>query len=519
MPSLAPSILEGTLVAGKYRVSRTIGRGGMGVVLAAEHGALAQAVALKVLSSDALASEEVVGRFLREARAAAGLKSEFVARVTDYGALDDGRPFMAMELLDGEDLGVAFGRELPVEEVVDAIIQACAGLAEAHAAGIVHRDLKPSNLFRTRRPDGSPCTKVLDFGISKVTERANVPTPQTSTRSMLGTPLYMSPEQVRNAKTVDARTDVWSLGVVLYEALTGRPPFLGETLGEVFAAILQDDPPSFASSGPTRRLVPGDLEQTVMACLARKPEDRIPSVKELALRLAPHASLEGRLVAQRAQAIGGATPPPRAVEISDPTSMETLLAPEVAAGSGADVAVDSLAARPQGAPAVSAHRAVAPSSPGTPGAQTLAGSVTASRGVRRRSSVVWIAAASLVAAAAGAFALTRPADDPHSQAASAAPERSTADGVDARAPVSPPSVVPTDATEARTSPASPSASSSTATPSSSPPATSPRSSPPSSVTAPAPSARTRPASSVSSAASAPPPAAPSAATKPRRTLD
>ncbi len=279
----------GTLVAGKYRVAKAIASGGMGVVLEAEHEALGQRVAIKLLLPEAAAQPELVERFLREARAAARIQSDHVVRVFDIGTNDDGTPFMVMERLVGHDLGDEITRRgpLPVEEAVGYVLQALEGIVLAHELGIIHRDLKPSNLFLTER-GGAPRVKVLDFGISKIAvENAPVNAALTSTKSMLGSPGYMSPEQVRSTKSVDARTDVWALGVILYELLTGVPAFLGETLGDIFAKIREEDLPPIRALRPD---VPAELEQVLIRCLRRDRAQRIPDARSLAAALEPFAS-------------------------------------------------------------------------------------------------------------------------------------------------------------------------------------------------------------------------------------
>mgnify|MGYP001062724726 FL=1 len=220
-------VQPGDLLAGKYRIERVLGRGGMGVVVSAVHEALDERVALKFLLPEALANQEAVQRFLREARAAVKIRSEHVARVTDVGTLESGAPYMVMEYLDGVDLAryLESRGPLPVPEAVEYMLQACEALAEAHALGIVHRDLKPANLFRIERVDGTPSIKLLDFGISKVIAHQVA---LTQTSSMLGSPLYMAPEQMTSSKHVDARADVWALGIILFELVTGEPPFQGD---------------------------------------------------------------------------------------------------------------------------------------------------------------------------------------------------------------------------------------------------------------------------------------------------
>jgi serine/threonine-protein kinase len=264
----ASIVSPGDLVATKYCVEQVIGAGGMGVIVAANHVALSQRVAIKFLNRDVAARPEFVERFLREARAAARLTSDHGVKVFDVGT-HDGLPFMVMELLDGEDLSQELARRgaLPANEVVDVALDALEAVAEAHRLGIVHRDLKPSNLFRARKADGSTRIKVLDFGVSKLEkDDLTFSASLTSTKAMLGSPGYMSPEQVRSSKGVDARTDVWSMGVILYELLTGAPAFDGETIGDLFARIREED---IAALSSRRAGVPPGLEAIVMRCLQR----------------------------------------------------------------------------------------------------------------------------------------------------------------------------------------------------------------------------------------------------------
>jgi serine/threonine-protein kinase len=327
------------VLLGKYRIERVLGRGGMGVVLSAVHVDLDTRVAIKILHGEGALTPEGAGRFLREAQAASKLRSEFVARVTDFGRLADGQPFMVMELLDGEDFETILQRgALSPTEAVDAVLQAGAALAEAHAVGIIHRDIKPANLFRATRPDGSPCVKVLDFGISKVVEKLT-DRPLTQTGSALGTPLYMSPEQLRSPKDIDARTDVWSLGVVLYEMLTGTPPFLAEQLLELVARILEVTPPSVETVRPE---VPLALATIVRRCLEKDREKRVPGMRELADLLAPFASSEGGLAARRSSIVGqprtsGVPSEPQVVGVKPPVDVVRLAAAETMDASALDV--------------------------------------------------------------------------------------------------------------------------------------------------------------------------------------
>jgi serine/threonine-protein kinase len=305
-PAFFEAPAEGTIIAGKYRVERTLGAGGMGVVVAAFHEQLAQRVAIKFMRGEAARDENAVGRFVREARAAAALANEHVTRVLDVGTLENGAPYMVMEYLAGVDLGEVLNRDGPmsVPLAVEAVLQACEALAEAHARGIVHRDLKPANLFATTRPDGSRLVKVLDFGISKALDFAHPESGNSLTASglVMGSPGYMSPEQVRSSKAVDARSDVWSLGVILYELLTGVSPFVGETMGDTLARIVADEPPSLAQLRPD---VPPALAATIAQCLARKLEARVQSVAELAQRLLPFAEGEASLSVKRILRLGG----------------------------------------------------------------------------------------------------------------------------------------------------------------------------------------------------------------------
>jgi eukaryotic-like serine/threonine-protein kinase len=291
VPESGRSLLKvGDLLASKYRVERVLGEGGMGLVVEAYHELLDQRVAVKLLYED-VADREAQSRLLLEARSAAKLQSEHVARVIDVDVGQDGLPFIVMELLEGADLcQIADSRgALPRWLVVDYILQALEGLAHAHGRGIIHRDLKPSNLFLATKPDGSQVIKILDFGISKSANGALDKRSQqlTGGRTVLGSPPYMSPEQVRSPKTVDQRTDIWSLGICMYELLTNSMPFGGDELQQTFAQILETEPM------PIRSLVTGvpeGLEQVVMTCLAKRREDRFTDVAELAKALAPYGS-------------------------------------------------------------------------------------------------------------------------------------------------------------------------------------------------------------------------------------
>jgi serine/threonine-protein kinase len=306
------------VVADKYRVERMLGEGGMGFVVAATHLGLDQHVAIKFLHPEAMRSKIAVERFLREARVAAKVRSEYVARVHDVGTLEGGVPYIVMEHLAGRDLGQLIkAGVIPIDEACEMALQACEALAEVHAAGIVHRDLKPSNLFVTRRADGSPAVKLLDFGISKLTagqDDSSADPGLTATATIMGSPSYMSPEQLKSTKEVDPRTDVWSLGAVLYEAITGKQAFRGESVPQLIAMIASEDPvrPSLVREG-----VPAELERAVLRCLDKDPGTRIPLV-DLAGALAHYAPERAKSSLERIEATIGARSSRSHVSIAQP---------------------------------------------------------------------------------------------------------------------------------------------------------------------------------------------------------
>ncbi|CAN5115446.1 hypothetical protein BH09MYX1_BH09MYX1_47570 [soil metagenome] len=299
--AITAPVKPGDVLAGRYRVDRVLAAGGMGVVVAARHVTLDQKVAVKFLLGALSNNTEAGRRFEREAKAAALLRSEHVARVIDVGTLENGAPFLVMEFLDGDDLATILDARgpLPLGEAVEYVIHALEGLSEAHAAQIVHRDLKPSNLFRTHRPDGSPVVKVLDFGISKVDDASQQSV--TATSAILGSPLYMSPEQMVSAKTADARSDVWSMGVVLFQLLTGVAPFDGESLPALVLAISARAPKSLRNLRPD---APPQLEAVITKCLAKSRDDRYANVSELATALAPFAPSSALAHIERIQRMG-----------------------------------------------------------------------------------------------------------------------------------------------------------------------------------------------------------------------
>jgi serine/threonine-protein kinase len=280
-------LVEGQTLAGKYRIDRMIGAGGMCIVYEAEHVHLRQAIALKLLKPELSRDATAVARFAQEAQAAAKLHSPNIARVYDVDKLVDGQPYITMELLVGHDLGTELQRRysLPIELAVDYVRQAASGIAEAHALGIVHRDLKPENLFLTELGEMTDrrLLKILDFGIAKDVHEST--RKLTAPDAVFGTVDYMSPEQIRSASTVDHRTDIWSLGVILFELLTGRTPYTGDARS-VIAQIVSD--PVVAPSRYVPTLPPG-LVAVVMRALSKDPSARFQSAEELRRALGPYS--------------------------------------------------------------------------------------------------------------------------------------------------------------------------------------------------------------------------------------
>ena len=283
----------GDVLKGRFLIEHRIGSGGMGVVYGGRHLELDQPIAIKFLLADD--AERDVRRFLKEARAVASLDSPHVARVLDAGVMATRRggvlPFIVMEQLKGSDLQafLALRGRLPVAEAVEYLIQACSGVAEARAAGIVHRDLKPANLFLTARRDGAPLIKLLDFGISKNLAHPprSVDLSLTGEGETVGSPLYMSPEQARAARHIDERADIWSLGVILHELLTGTSAFAGETVSELLGEVLYAQPRPIRQHAPD---VPPELISVVLRCLQKERDARYATVEELAKALAPFRS-------------------------------------------------------------------------------------------------------------------------------------------------------------------------------------------------------------------------------------
>ena len=298
----------GDVVVEKYRVDRVLGVGGMGCVVAATHTSLGTPVAIKFLLARAARNPNNIERFQREAQAAARIKSDHVAKVTDVGTLGNGTPYMIMEFLEGEDLSERLKRGgVAIPEACRYILQACEALAEAHQAGIVHRDLKPANLFLSPHPSGGHRIKVLDFGISKILAEPGVApgADLTKTSTLMGSPLYMSPEQMMSAKDADARADIWALGVILHELITGIPPFIGGTLPEICSKILTAPPTPLSQALPG---APPNLAAVIARALEKKPDARYPTLAELAVALAPFAGPDGRRSAEVVCRVLGRSP-------------------------------------------------------------------------------------------------------------------------------------------------------------------------------------------------------------------
>ena len=317
-----PDSLVGTVLADRYRVERKLGEGGMGSVYLAMHEAIGKRVAIKCLNSEFAMHGQVVERFKREARAATAAGNEHIIDVTDMGELPSGSPFIVMELLDGIELGDLLDQKgpLPIGRSVRIVRQVCDALAAAHAKGIVHRDLKPENIFLVRRKANPDFVKVLDFGISKFTEPAAIGGGKnlTATGMTMGTPHYMSPEQAQGLAGLDHRTDIYALGVILFEMLAGQRPFDAETFPLLVVMIVTQDAPSVRALRPD---VPFELDVILQRCLAKDAANRFADVSELEAELAPFEELDdapelARAVAARAagraEGTAAATPAARA---------------------------------------------------------------------------------------------------------------------------------------------------------------------------------------------------------------
>ncbi len=377
----------GSVIGGRFRIDQVLGAGGMGIVVAATHTELGNRVAIKFMRDEKLKSAEAVERFIREARAVVQLRTEHVCRVFDVARLDTGAPYIVMELLAGVDLARTIAsRPLPATIAVEYVMQAAVALAEAHAAGIVHRDLKPANLFVSRRHDGGPLVKVLDFGIAKALTASDARL--TRTRAMLGSPGYISPEQLDSPRDVDGRSDIWALGVTLYQLLSGRLPFPGRTATEIAVKIVAEDPPPL-DADPR-------LAAVVRRCLEKSPDDRYQDVAALAADLKPFGGPRARkIVATIAQTASVPVLPTPAEMPAVPVHAATAATGATAAPAvtSATAAITTIATRPAAAALRSLAEAVRPGA-----ARGLAAGSSNSR--RRRAPRWQLAVAMLVGAAA-----------------------------------------------------------------------------------------------------------------------
>ncbi|WP_394850333.1 serine/threonine protein kinase [Pendulispora brunnea] len=308
----------GTVLLGKYRVERLLGHGGMGMVVAALNMDLGQHVALKFIRTESVHRAALVERFMQEARAASRLRSEHVARVIDVGKLETGSPYMVMELLEGRDLKTVLAEDgpLPPAVAIDYVLQAIDAVAEAHQLGIVHRDLKPANLFLANRADGERVVKLLDFGISKAQNTLDESGDRlaiTGTTAFLGSPAYASPEQCRSPKDVDGRTDIWSLGAILYELMTGQRPFQAQSEAEMVAAVLLQQHVPLRTWMPH---VPPVLDEAIARCLRKNPHERFSTVAELAVAIAPFGTGHANRSVERAVRLTGYKLPPNATSFA-----------------------------------------------------------------------------------------------------------------------------------------------------------------------------------------------------------
>ncbi|MBX3192243.1 MAG: serine/threonine protein kinase, partial [Labilithrix sp.] len=409
-PASSAPVQEGDILASKYRVEKVLGVGGMGVVVAAHHVDLDQKVALKFLLPAAATNEELVNRFLREARASVRLKGSHVAKVLDVGRLEDSCPYIVMEFLDGNDLhAVIRARSGPIaiEDAVSYLLHAAEGLAEAHALGIVHRDLKPGNLFLTRGVDGRPLVKVLDFGISKTidTSIGGDQMSLTKTEMLLGSPLYMSPEQMRSSKHVDERSDLWALGAIGFELLTGKVPFEADTILELCFKVAQESVPNPKDLRPD---LPDGLCAAILRCLEKDPAARHANVGELAHALEPFGPARDRGTAERAlDVLGTGRRPP----------MRSLPAMEAASPSGGGVT-----------PMPSSPEIVAAAAWGTTQAQTT---------TRSRRGIIALGGAIVVVAAIAGVAVSRGRSP---EAAGPTPSASASVASAGEAPFAPPAM-------------------------------------------------------------------------------
>ncbi len=514
MLSNPDQLKQGDVLDGKFQVERVLGAGGMGMVIAAQHLHLQRPVAIKLMLPGFTQSEEAVARFMREGRAAARLRSEHVGKVLDVGKLATGEPYMVMEFLDGSDLSELVQQRgaISVEEAVDYVLQASEAIAEAHAAGIVHRDLKPANLFLSVDAYGEACVKVLDFGISKVAGQGPNTAGLTGTSTMMGSPMYMSPEQMRSARDVDHRCDIWALGTILFELLTGRVAWPGENMAEVCVSVATDPAPSMRA---LRSDLPPELDAVVMRCMEKDSGRRYATVVELAQALAPFAPASSQLTISRLMRLSGGVGAPVAADATG----RSLAVQTGAAQTGPDRTGPYQTADPRLGTGVTAAQSAGGPSPDTRAAWGQDKTKESPAGVPQRVPVVplIIAGASLLAvigvAIAGITVLTSSGDQPQPAAEVSARPAESSTPEPGILPVDPNAIpLPAsstsaasegDAAEEDSKPeVSPSGTSRTSTPRRRP------------ATKPAP---TKPAPATPVAKPAPPPRAPAPTTRPRPT--
>ncbi len=402
----------------KYDIIRVIGRGGMGTVYEAVNTAIGKRVAMKFIDADTVNNADAVARFQREAQAASAVESAHIVDIFDSGISEEGQPYIVMELLRGEDLGHRIKRcgRLDLPEAVHVTAQILRGLARAHQAGIVHRDLKPDNIFLVDRDDDPSFTKILDFGISKVRRRGETPV-HTLTRqgTVLGTPFYMSPEQAQALPDVDARSDLWAVGAILYECLTGRPPYTGGSYEQVIVNICMNDAEDVRAYNPG---VPELVALVIARALARDRDERFQDAREFldALR-----SGSGALISSRGGEDGFV-----GVVSSDPALMP------ISSGRTPSSPVDRRRSTPSTDPALDAtlkfHSTPPPDQP-------RGGSLALQRradAARRRRTFALVAVSALLAGGLGAFVVTRtwvrPGHEEHAHLSSERPPVTLAGG-------------------------------------------------------------------------------------------
>jgi serine/threonine-protein kinase len=314
---------EGEILAGKYRAERVLGAGGMGVVVRVTHLEGPGVFALKFLRPSVARDSSAAKRFRREAEAAGRIESPHVVKISDVGELASGSPYLVMEYLEGTTLDARISGEmrLPLEQACDLALQIAEGLAAAHAMGVIHRDIKPANLFLTSGPDGAELLKIVDFGVSKILD-PDSPAGQhlTRTQTSVGSPLYMSPEQMRSARKADFRTDQWSLGAVLYRMATGHLPFDAKSLPRLCVQVLEGDFVPVATRCPD---LPPSFAEVVERCFRLSPADRYLDIAELAEALVLFAGPQGRDRAERCRVLlrgGKPEVPPAGAEPAKSTS-------------------------------------------------------------------------------------------------------------------------------------------------------------------------------------------------------